>query len=142
MAVPSLIVAHRIFTCGMWDPVPQTGIQLLHWELRVLATGPPGKSKKYLLNEQKLVGVRVTHKLRETFPSSPQMSELGFTTFYIYTSPSLKTSRSPEMSRSCPYKVPTPPLTMVGELELELKALAVKPDSFHPFQEFPWPQCL
>ena len=28
---------------GMWDLLPP-GINPLHWELRVLTTGPPGKS--------------------------------------------------------------------------------------------------
>ena len=33
----------------MWDLVPQPGIKWgsLHWELRVLVTGPPGKSQGY-----------------------------------------------------------------------------------------------
>ena len=34
-------------SCGMWDLVPWPGIKLepLHWELGVLATGPPGESQ-------------------------------------------------------------------------------------------------
>ena len=34
---------------GMWDLVPYQGWNLspLHWELRVLATGPPGMSQSY-----------------------------------------------------------------------------------------------
>ena len=41
-----LVVAHGNFSCSMWDLVPQAGIELdpWHWERRVLATGPPGKS--------------------------------------------------------------------------------------------------
>ena len=43
------VMAHRIFNlhCGMWDLVPWPGIKPgpLHWELRVLAAGPPGKSQ-------------------------------------------------------------------------------------------------
>ena len=31
-------------SCGMWDPVPQAGIESQCWQRRVLATGPPGKS--------------------------------------------------------------------------------------------------
>ena len=32
-------------SCGMWDPVPRAGIEHgpQHWELRVLASGPPVK---------------------------------------------------------------------------------------------------
>ena len=119
------------------DQIPTLGAQSLsHWTTRKV------QANISWMIEQKLVGVRVTHKLREIFPSSPQRSELRFPTFYIYTSSSLKASRSPEMSPTHPHKVPTPPLTMVGVLELELKALAVKPGSFHPFQKFPWLQGL
>ena len=41
-----LVAAPRIFSCGLHCPVPWPGIELrpLHWEHRVLATGPPGKS--------------------------------------------------------------------------------------------------
>ena len=36
-----LVVAWKIFSCGMWD----LGItSSLHWGCGVLATGPPGKS--------------------------------------------------------------------------------------------------
>ena len=40
-----LLGPYRIFSCGIWDLVPWPGIEPrpLHWELRVLATGPPGK---------------------------------------------------------------------------------------------------
>ena len=40
-----LLAAYRIFSCGIWDLVPWPGVEPrpLHWELRVLATGPPGK---------------------------------------------------------------------------------------------------
>ena len=40
-----LVVACRFFSCGMWDLVPQPGIehQLPCWKLRVLTTAPPGK---------------------------------------------------------------------------------------------------
>ena len=41
-------MTHRIFylCCGMWDLLPWPGIELdtMHWERRVLAAGPPGKS--------------------------------------------------------------------------------------------------
>ena len=49
----SYLVAHRIYShdlwirsCSMWDLVPWLGIEpdSLHWEIRILATGPPGKS--------------------------------------------------------------------------------------------------
>ena len=42
-----LVVALRIFCCGMYDLIPWPGIEPwpLHWELRVLATGPLGKSQ-------------------------------------------------------------------------------------------------
>ena len=41
-------MAYRKFSGGLWDLVPRPGITSgpLHWELRVLATGLPGK---YLL---------------------------------------------------------------------------------------------
>ena len=40
------------FSCCMWDLVPWPGSNLgpLHWELRVLAVGPPGKSQEVLYN--------------------------------------------------------------------------------------------
>lgn len=46
-----LFAAHRIFSCGLWDLVPRQGWnqELLHWELRVLATGPSGKSLRQRL---------------------------------------------------------------------------------------------
>ena len=39
----------RYVSCGILDLVPWTGIKPrpLHWELRVLATGPPEKSQLY-----------------------------------------------------------------------------------------------
>ena len=42
-----LVVAHDIFSCGIWDLVPSPGTEPwpLHWELSVLTTGPPGKSQ-------------------------------------------------------------------------------------------------
>ena len=41
-----LVAACKIFSCGMWDLIPEKGLNLgpLHWELGVLAPGPPGKS--------------------------------------------------------------------------------------------------
>ena len=41
-----LVAAHRILSCSLWDLVPWPGTELgfLLWELRVLATGPSGKS--------------------------------------------------------------------------------------------------
>ena len=55
-----LVAASRIFSCSLWDLVPWPGIKWgpLHWENRVLATGPTGKShsqivlmkKKWTLN--------------------------------------------------------------------------------------------
>ena len=41
-----LVVAWRIFSCGMWDLAPLPGVEPgpLHWKCRVLATGPSGKS--------------------------------------------------------------------------------------------------
>ena len=40
------VVAYGIFSCSVWDLVPQPRIKLgpLHWECGVLATEPPGKS--------------------------------------------------------------------------------------------------
>ena len=41
-------MAHGIFfSYGMWDLVPnqRSNLGLLHWDHRVLATGPPGKSQ-------------------------------------------------------------------------------------------------
>ena len=43
----------RTLSCGMWDILPEQGLNLghLHWDYRVLATGPPGKShNSYTLN--------------------------------------------------------------------------------------------
>ena len=39
-----------VLSCGMWDLVPRQGSNLgpLHWEHRVLATGPPRKSHHIL----------------------------------------------------------------------------------------------
>ena len=44
-------------TCGMWDLVPWPGIKPgpLHWELRVLVIGPPGKSRVSHFNENAAV---------------------------------------------------------------------------------------
>ena len=39
-----LVVAHTIFSCSIWDLVPWPNLSPLHWEHRVLATEPPGKS--------------------------------------------------------------------------------------------------
>ena len=46
MRIPFLVVACKVFSCSMWDPVPWTGNtpRPLHWEHRVPATEPPGKS--------------------------------------------------------------------------------------------------
>ena len=47
-----LVVAHSIFSCGMWDLIwkaPSPGIEpgsALHCERGVLATGPPGKPRE------------------------------------------------------------------------------------------------
>ena len=47
------VFSKGVFSCSMWDIVPQQGIEptefnqglnSLHWEHRVLATRPPGKS--------------------------------------------------------------------------------------------------
>ena len=38
-----------LFSCGMWDPWPGVKPSPLHWEYRVLATGPPRKSSSNLL---------------------------------------------------------------------------------------------
>ena len=36
-------------SCSMWDLVPWPGIEPLHWECGVLATGPPGRSPRAVL---------------------------------------------------------------------------------------------
>ena len=36
-------VATRELSCGMWNLVPWSNLDALHWECRVLATGPLGK---------------------------------------------------------------------------------------------------
>ena len=45
-AVLDLSCGTRSLRCSMWDLVPCQGLNPgpLHWELGVLATGPPGKS--------------------------------------------------------------------------------------------------
>ena len=39
-------MVYRFLSCRMWNLVPHPGLNLgpLHWEHRILATGPPGKS--------------------------------------------------------------------------------------------------
>ena len=46
MATLSLAYGMRTLSCGMWDLVSwiRIRLRLLHWEFRVLVTGPPGKS--------------------------------------------------------------------------------------------------
>ena len=43
---PIFILAVMIFGCCMWNLAPRLGIEpgTLHWEGRVLVTGPPGRS--------------------------------------------------------------------------------------------------
>ena len=54
--VESLDVACKLLSCSMWDLVPDQGSNLgpLHWELGVLATGPPGKSQQFLIKDSNL----------------------------------------------------------------------------------------
>ena len=46
-----IYLAAQGLSCGMWDLVPQPGIKprAQHWELTVLATGPPGESLFWIL---------------------------------------------------------------------------------------------
>ena len=48
-----LVTAHGIFSCGMWNLVPWRGIKSrpLHWECRLLATGPPGSPSPRFISE-------------------------------------------------------------------------------------------
>ena len=42
-----LVVAHKIFSCYIWDLVPPPGVEPgspRHWEHGVLVSGPPEKS--------------------------------------------------------------------------------------------------
>ena len=65
------LAPHRIFLCDLrtlschvWDLVPWPGIKQgsLHWELWVLATGPPGKSQAWnLLNKLIKVFTNLRH---------------------------------------------------------------------------------
>ena len=50
----------RVLSCSMWDLVPWSGVNLgpLHWERRVLDTGPPWKSPSWLLLIQKTTSCR------------------------------------------------------------------------------------
>ena len=50
-----LVSALGIFSCSMWDLVPWLGIKpgILHWEHRVLATGPSGKSQETFFTRPK-----------------------------------------------------------------------------------------
>ena len=52
LAVPGLSCSIWTLSFGMWDPIPWPGIEPrpLHWEHRVLATGPQGKPLSFLFN--------------------------------------------------------------------------------------------
>ena len=52
-----LVVARGIFCCGVWDLVswPVIKPRSLHWEHRVLATRPPGKSQITLLSVRRFI---------------------------------------------------------------------------------------
>ena len=45
MLLQVFAATYRIFSCSMWDLASCPGVEsgLPAWELRVLATGPPGK---------------------------------------------------------------------------------------------------
>ena len=63
----SLVVACELLSWSMWDLVPDQGSNLgpLHWELRVLATGPPGKSQQFLIKESNLSFRRIPLKKKK-----------------------------------------------------------------------------
>ena len=70
--VESLDVACKLLSCSMWDLVPDQGSNLgpLHWELGVLATGPPGKSQQFLIKDSNLSCRRIPlekKKIKEFF---------------------------------------------------------------------------
>ena len=58
LAALVLVVECRIFSCSMWDLVPRPGMEPspLHWECRVLAIGPLGKSHLCPLKTSKFRG--------------------------------------------------------------------------------------
>ena len=62
--VESLDVACELLSSSMWDLVPDQGSNLgrLHWELGVLATGPPGKSQEFLIKDSNLSFRRIPLK--------------------------------------------------------------------------------
>ena len=51
-----LVVACKVFSCGMWDLVPCPGTERgpLCWELRVLASGPAGNAATSYLKKDYL----------------------------------------------------------------------------------------
>ena len=78
----------------MWDLVPWRGIEPrpLHWECRVLATGPPGKSWENTLPEAtpSEVALYVIHSLLyQLFPSLPLSQIISFTYWltWLFSSP-------------------------------------------------------
>ena len=50
----SLVVAYKLLVaaCGISFPDQESNQGPLHWELRVLATGPPGKSRQLIILNQ------------------------------------------------------------------------------------------
>ena len=65
--VESLDVVCELLSWSMWDLVPDQGSNLgpLHWELRVVATGPPGKSQQFLIKESNLSFRRIPLKKKK-----------------------------------------------------------------------------
>ena len=63
----SLDVVCELLSWSMWDLVPDQGSNLgpLHWELRVVATGPPGKSQQFLIKESNLSFRRIPLKKKK-----------------------------------------------------------------------------
>ena len=45
-------MAHRLFSCGMWDLVPSPGVKPGIGKCGVLATGPAGKSLGFFIFNQ------------------------------------------------------------------------------------------
>ena len=93
------VVAFGIFSWGMWDLIPwpqEKNLDPLHWERRVLASGPPGKSPSKLAFN----------------PSTPSwktfMSDLGFTKRWVKDFPGGPVVKNPPANAGDTSSIPGP----------------------------------
>ena len=78
-----LVAARGIFSCSMWDLVPDQGWNLdpLHWECGVLAIGPPEKSPFFLI----IVGGSRVHSIIFFLMSvGPKCTSLPTSIMYLF----------------------------------------------------------